>query len=84
MAVPRKLSITPWGHEECVTQEEGPLGTKWYPAMPRGALATVLIFCSKPALPQVLLLTIHNPPVASITLSNSIWITVSCDFPLAP
>lgn len=66
-----------------MTQDEGPLGTKWYPAMSLGALATVLVFYSRPSLPQVLLPTLHNPH-SRITFSNSIWMKVSCDFLLAP
>lgn len=51
MAVPRKLSITPWGHKKCVTQhrkEKGSFHTGCSPAISPRAQATVFILCSGP------------------------------------
>lgn len=74
MAVPRKLSITPWGHEEC----EGPQRREKAPSYLPGAQATVLSLYSRLPPPQILLPISSSTTLitTSITLSNCIWINV--------
>lgn len=69
MAVPRKLSITPWGHKECEApwRQKGSLGTKPITPISPGTQATVLTLYSRPSNSQVLL-PISYTTIPHITL----------------